>query len=195
MKMKKQGTLFLLVGPSRVGKDSILRGLLKMKSLKLRKSVTMTTREKRPGEVAGQTYHFVSEDAFFRKIKNHELLEWAPVRNHRFGTPKEPLLSWLRAGHNVIQQVDVRGADVISRLRFLKVITIFILPGSLNELKERLNNRHFSLEQRRIRWVEALWELKKQIEYDYRVINTKGHLQTAIDEVAEIIKATGCHYH
>lgn len=188
--MKKQGTLFLLVGPSRVGKDSILRGLLKMKSLKLRKSVTMTTREKRLGEAAGQTYHFVSEDAFLRKINNHELLEWAPVRNHRFGTPKEPLLSWLRAGHNIIQQIDVRGADVISRLKFLKVVTIFILPGSLDELKARLNNHRFSPEQRRVRWAEALRELKKQVEYDYRVINAKGQLQTAIDEVAEIIRAT-----
>ena len=188
--MKKQGTLFLLLGPSRVGKDSILRGLLKIKSLKLRKLVTMTTREKRPGEIAGKTYHFVSEEIFLRKIENREFLEWAPVRNHRFGTPRQPLLSWLRAGYNVVQQIDVRGAHVFRRLEFIKVMTIFILPGSLEELKQRLSHRHFSPEQRHIRWLETVQELKKQTGYDYRVVNAKGELGRTIREVAEIIKAT-----
>ena len=191
--MKRQGTLFLLVGPSRVGKDSILCGLLRIKLLKLRKLVTMTTRQKRAGEISGKTYHYVSEEMFLRKIKNKEFLEWAPVRNHRFGTPRRPLLNWLAAGHDVIQQVDVRGADALCRLQLLKTVTIFILPGSMEELKERLNHHVFSPEQRRVRWAETLRELKKQTEYDYRVVNARGELHTAIAEVAEIIKATKGH--
>ena len=191
--MKKQGTLYLLVGPSRVGKDSILRGLLKRRELRLRKLVTITSREKRAGEIGGKTYHFISEDEFSRRIRKNEFLEWAPVRNHRFGTPRQPLLSWLKSGHDVIQQVDVRGADVLRRLKFLNVVTIFILPGSMEELKDRLNNKIFSPEQKRIRWAETITELRKQTEYDYRVINAKGELGRAIREVAEIIKATSGH--
>ena|SRR3989338_3107763 len=191
--MKKQGTLYLLVGPSRVGKDSILRGLLKRRELRLRKLVTITSREKRAGEIGGKTYHFISEDEFSRRIRKNEFLEWAPVRNHRFGTPRQPLLSWLKSGHDVIQQVDVRGADVLQRLKFLNVVTIFILPGSMEELKDRLNNKIFSPEQKRIRWAETITELRKQTEYDYRVINAKGELGRAIKEVAEIIKATSGH--
>lgn len=191
--MKKQGTLYLLVGPSRVGKDSILRGLLKRRELRLRKLVTITSREKRAGEIGGKTYHFISEDEFSRRIRKNEFLEWAPVRNHRFGTPRQPLLSWLKSGHDVIQQVDVRGADVLQRLKFLNVVTIFILPGSMEELKDRLNNKIFSPEQKRIRWAETITELRKQTEYDYRVINAKGELGRAIREVAEIIKATSGH--
>lgn len=188
--MKKIGTLFILVGPSRVGKDSVLRGLLKMKSLRLKKLVTVTTRAKRPREIRGKTYHYVTENKFSEMISQKKFLEWAPVRNYRFGTPREPLLTWLSRGQDVIQQVDVRGADVLRRLKELPhVVTIFILPGSMNDLKQRLNNGAFKPGERRIRWQETLQELQKQAEYDYRVVNPAGKLAQTIKEVAEIIAA------
>lgn len=186
--MKQSGTLFLLVGPSRVGKDSVLKGLLRIKSLKLRKLVTATTRERRPGEVSGKTYYYVSGERFRRMIANRELLEWAPVRHHRFGTPREPLLTWLAHGQNVLQQIDVRGADALRRLHDLNVVTIFILPGSIEELKQRLNSKTFTPAERRIRWQETMHELQKQPEYDYRVVNAAGKLKATIAEVAAIIQ-------
>jgi guanylate kinase len=192
MNKQKTGTLFLLVGPSRVGKDSILRGLLK-KPLGLRKLVTVTTRDRRPREIPGKTYHYVSDEKFSEMIRRNQLLEWAPVRNHRFGVPKEPLLTWLKSGHNVVQQIDVRGADSLIRQTALRVVTIFILPGSLKDLEKRLSSRLFTAEQRRIRWEEALKELSKQAEYDYRVVNTEGELSRAIREVAEIVAAVSGH--
>ncbi|MFA7286439.1 MAG: guanylate kinase [Patescibacteria group bacterium] len=188
LKQKNTGTLFLLVGPSRVGKDTILRSLLRRRSLGLVKLVTMTTRLRRPGEIAGKTYHYVSDDAFQERIAKKQLLEWAPVRNYKYGTPKEPLLTLLQQGHNVIQQIDVRGAAAL-RARTLRTITIFILPGSLAELKVRLSSNTFTPEQRRVRWTETEQELARQTEFDYRIVNTQGKLGQAVDEVAAIIRS------
>jgi guanylate kinase len=185
---KKTGTLFLIVGPSRVGKDSIMAGVLRRKSLKLKKLVTVTTRECRPNEVPGKSYHYVSEAGFDKWQKSGQLLEWAPVRGYKFGTPKEPLLSWLKKGERVIQQVDVRGATALSKIKALNVFSIFILPGDLNDLKKRLNTQHFSPAQRKIRWQETLDEISRQKDFDFRVVNKRGHLQEAINEVAQVIE-------
>lgn len=190
-----RGTLYLLVGPSRVGKDSILRGLLKLKALRLRKLVTCTTRPRRPHEVAGQTYHYLSEDEFMRQLAKKQFLEWAPVRHHRFGTPSQPLLTWLKAGYDVLQQIDIRGADALRRVKGIRVVTIFILPGSVEELRRRMRAAAFTPEQRRIRWQETRRELKKQTAYDFRVVNAEGQLHRAIREVAEIIFATSLRRH
>jgi len=185
----RPGTLFLLVGPSRVGKDSILKALLHTRSLRLRKLITVTTRERRPHEVPGKTYHYVSEATFVKKARAGGFLEWAPVRNHRFGTPREPLLTWLRQGKNILQQIDVRGAAALKRIAHLNAVTIFILPGSIDELRRRLFRKSFTPEQQRIRWQETMQELRRQTEFDYRVINAEGKLGDAVQEVAEIIRA------
>jgi guanylate kinase len=181
--------LFLLVGPSRVGKDSIMKALLRIRSLRLRKLVTVTTRERRPHEVAGKTYRYVSEATFSQMVRAGRFFEWAPVRRHRFGTPREPLRSWLEAGHSVLQQIDVRGAAALRRIPGLKVVAIFILPGSIAELRHRLFKKSFTPEQQRIRWQETLAELRRQTEFDYRVVNAEGQLPRAVREVAEIIHA------
>lgn len=185
------GTLFLLVGPSRVGKDTILRALLRRRSLGLVKLVTMTTRARRTGETAGKTYHYVSDDVFKEQIASKQLLEWAPVRNFKYGTPKEPLLTLLQSGKNVIQQVDVRGAAALRQIPNIKTVTIFILPGSLAELKVRLASNTFTPEQRHVRWLETEQELARQTEFDYRIVNTQGKLRQAVDEAAGIIRSVG----
>ncbi|MFA5954149.1 MAG: guanylate kinase [Patescibacteria group bacterium] len=184
------GILFLLVGPSRVGKDSILKALLNRRSLRLKKLVTMTTRPRRPREVNGKTYHYVSDATFLQKDKTGGLLEWAPVRHYRFGTPREPLMTWLRNGQQVLQQVDVRGAAALRRIPGLNTVTVFILPGSVGELRQRLNKKGFTPAERRIRWQETLEELQRQTEFDYRVVNAQGKLNQAVDEVAVIIRAS-----
>ncbi|PJE76183.1 hypothetical protein COV04_00820 [Candidatus Uhrbacteria bacterium CG10_big_fil_rev_8_21_14_0_10_48_11] len=187
---KKSGVLFLLVGPSRVGKDTILKAILRRRSLRLKKLVTMTTRPRRPREIDGKTYYYVDDATFLKTAKSDGLLEWAPVRNYRFGTPKEPLMTWLRQGQNVLQQVDVRGAAALRRIKGVHTISIFILPGSVEVLRQRLNSKGFTPTERRIRWKETVAELKRQTEFDYRVVNAKGKLRQAVDEVAGIIQAT-----
>lgn len=189
--MKKQGTLFLLVGPSQVGKDAIIRRLLGMSSLKLHKVVTATTRAPRPGEINGKNYFFISNQEFDRRIKRGSFFEWAHVQTHRSGTPNEPLKTWLKAGHAVIQHIDVKGADVLQAIPELKTVSIFILPGSINELRQRFNRRRFKPEEARVRWQTTLSELAQQIKYDYRVVNKEGQLSAAVREVAEIIRAVG----
>jgi guanylate kinase len=185
---KEPGTLFLIVGPSRVGKDSIMNGVLRHKSLGLKKLVTVTTRECRPNEVPGKSYHYVSAEGFAKWQKSGELLEWAPVRGYKFGTPKEPLLTWIKQGKRVIQQIDVRGATALKKVKALNVFTIFILPGDIQDLKRRLNTQHFSPEQRKIRWQETVDEIRRQKEFDYRIVNRRNHLKEAINEAVEIIQ-------
>ena len=188
--MKKQGTLFLIVGPSQVGKDAIIKRLLHMPSLKLRKVVTATTRAPRPGEIHGRNYYFISNQEFDKRIKRGEFFEWAYVQTHRSGTPREPLTTWLKTGHAVIQHIDVKGADVIQKIPSLNTVSIFVLPGTVSELRQRFNRRRFVPREARVRWRTTLAELAQQIKYDYRVVNAEGQLSTTVREVAEIIKAT-----
>lgn len=187
--MKKQGTLFLIVGPSQVGKDAIIKQLLRLPSLKLRKVVTATTRASRPGEIHGRNYYFISNQEFDRRIKRSEFFEWAYVQTHRSGTPREPLMTWLKVGHNVIQHIDVKGADILQTIPGLKTVSIFILPGSIRELRQRFNRRRFTPREARVRWQTTLFELAQQVKYDYRVVNVEGQLSTAVREVADIIRA------
>lgn len=165
-----------------------MRALLRRPTLRLRKLVTVTTRPPRPGEVKGHWYHFVSEAEFDARLKRGDFLEWAPVRGYKFGTPKEPLRTWLTKGYRVIQQIDVRGAASLSRVPWIRAKTIFILPGSVTDLKNRLQSKHFSPEQRKIRWQETVNELKQQVVYDFRVVNEWGKLKEAVDEAALFIR-------
>lgn len=186
---KFPGTLFLIVGPSRVGKDSILRGVLRAPSLRLHKVVTATTRACRSNEIPGKTYEFLSEEEFRRRLRAREFLEWAPVRGFKFGTPREPLKTLMRRGRRAIQQIDVRGIDSLRRIPWLQIVTIFILPGDVADLRKRLLTQDFTPAQRRLRWRETVSELKRSAEYDFRVVNVRGKLQEAIHETKEIIRA------
>ena len=186
---KSRGTLFLIVGPSRVGKDSIMHGLMRRSTLRLKKLVTYTTRSCRPNETPGRSYHFVSEQEFEQRLKRGEFLEWAPVRGYKFATPKEPLRTWLRQGKKVLQQIDVRGAKSLIKIIGPAVFTIFILPGSLDDLKQRLRQKIFFPKQRRIRWQETINEIAMQKEFDFRLVNKRGHLAEAINEAVEVIRA------
>lgn len=186
---KPAGRLFLIIGPSRVGKDSILKALLRKRSLKLTKVVTCTTRPKRVGETHGKTYNYLSEEEFTKRLKAKQFLEWAPVRDYRFGTPAEPLMKWLKAGRRVVQQIDVRGAEQLQKKLAPYLVTIFVLPGSVAELKKRLASDAFTPAQRKVRWREMEQELARQTEFDYRIINKHGELQRAINEVTMIIEA------
>lgn len=186
---KTDGILFFIVGPSQVGKNAIIKRLLRIRSLHLHDVVTVTTRAPRPGEIAGKSYRFVTDARFDRMLKDKQFFEWAHIQTHRSGTPREPLLSWMRRGWNAIQDIDVQGADALRHHPELKVVTIFILPESLAALRARFNRRKFTPHEAKVRWQTTLRELKQQHKYDYRVVNVEGKLEQAVSEVAMIIRA------
>lgn len=186
---KNYGKFFLMVGPSRVGKNAIIKGLLRKKSLRLKQLVTMTDRLPRPGEKNGVDYFFVTPEQFQKNIKNGTLIEWEKTHVNHYGTPGQPFFSWIKQGYNVIADIDVKGAKKWMKDDRLEAVTIFVLPKTISELKQRLRRGTQSRTEAAVRWETAKRELKEQPFFDYRIINEQGKLNSAIKEVAEIIKA------
>ena len=183
-----QPKIFIISGPSRVGKDAITKGLLRKRSLNLQKIITATSRPKREGEVQGKHYHFLSPAEFEQKVKDGHFLEWAVLRGGRyFGTPVEEFDRIKAQNKNVIMNIDVQGADQIAKMRD-DIIRIFIKPDSIENIKKRMQKAGFSKNQMQARLADMKRELKQAEQYDYRVVNREGKLQKAIEEVAEIIK-------
>ena len=193
--------------PSGGGKTSLIRALLDRDD-KVSLSVSHTTRAPRPGEVAGQHYHFVENQAFLNLIGQNTFLEHARVFDHRYGTGREMVEHKLVEGYDVLLDIDWQGARQI-RSSFPACCTVFILPPSLEALRERLARRRQDSEQvidRRMN--EARAEISHWDEFDFVIINDDfdaaladlqsivrhGKLQRAVkknhyvDLVAELLK-------
>lgn len=187
--MVKRPKIFIISGPSRVGKDAITQGLLRRRSLNLRKVITATTRPKRPGEVNGRHYYFLTTDEFQQKISQGDFLEWAVLRGGRlFGTPVSEFDRILTHGKNVILNIDVQGAKQLSRMRD-DIIKIFIKPDSLLNLKRRMKAAGFPVAETRARLIDLQREMREMKRYDHVVVNREGELPAAINQVATIIKS------
>jgi len=158
-----------------------------MPALNLARVITMTTREKRPEETEGRDHFFVSDEAFDAKITSGALLEWAPVRNRKFGTPRNQVEQALGDGTNVLLKIDVRGAAQVMK-HYPNAVRIFIEPESLDAIWRRMVQKGFPEEQLNVRWKEAMEELKAAPEYDYKIVNREGKVTETVEEVAEIIK-------
>ncbi len=185
--MPHSTNLIIISGPSQVGKDAVVNRLLeKGAALNLVKAITYTSREQRPEEKEGIDHHFVTSEKFQELIKQDFFLEWAPVREKYFGTPKQAVLDLLAQGKNVILKIDVRGARQIKE-KFSQVVTIFIMPDSLDNLKARMEKKGFSPEQMKIRWQEAMNEIEAAKDYNYKVINEEGKLEQTVDQVVDIL--------
>ncbi|MBU1038861.1 guanylate kinase [Patescibacteria group bacterium] len=183
----KPGKLFIISGPSQVGKDSVVRSLWKNSSLNLVHIITYTTRNKRPGEKNGQAYNFVPPSIFEKMITQEKFLEWATVRQAYFGTPKQPVEQALKKGKNVILQIDVQGAAQIKN-KLPETILIFITAESKQEIKRRIfASTKMTAEQKNSRWLEAQQELKKKPMYQYTIINRLGYLNKTVRQVKNII--------
>ena len=173
--MKTKGKIFILSGPSGSGKTTIYRRLLASPGLKncLVKSISVTTRPKRLGEVHGRDYIFVSRKMFEYKKRSGHFLESMKVFDNYYGTPKKNVLSHLKAGQNVLLCIDVKGAKVVSRV-FPEAIKIFIKAPSLAILKKRLEARGSeSREHLQLRFETAREELKEAKDYQYVVVNDR----------------------
>lgn len=187
--MKPQGKLFIISGPSRVGKDTLVAKLKKIKSLRLRGVVTNTTRAKRPGEKSGVELNFLTDQEFDKLIADKKLLEWARVRGSRFGTPKNHVLDNLKNGYNVIINIDVQGAAKIVK-KIPQAVLIFITAESQDEIRRRIfTSKKMSMEQKKSRWQEAERELKSMPNYHYIVVNKWGKINQTTNRLVRIINS------
>jgi len=181
--------LFVLSGPSGVGKDSLL-ARMKAAGLPLHFAVTATTRPPRASERDGQDYHFLSEARFMEMRRKGELLESARVYGHWYGVPKAEIRSALSRGQDVVVKVDVQGAAAIRRM-LPGAVSIFLVPPSREELRKRLDSRRTeggaSLE---LRLSTAQDEMKHLSLFDYVVTN--DDLGRASAMVEAIVTAENC---
>ena len=181
----QQGKLFVISGPSGAGKGTICRELIETGDFAL--SVSMTTRAPRSGETEGVSYFFVTEDEFVRCIEEGGFLEHAQIYGNRYGTPKAPVLRELKAGRDVILEIEMDGASQVKK-NWPQAVLIFILPPSLKVLKERLRGRGTETEEQiELRSSRCLKEIRLISGYDYYVINDE--LDAAVSDVLSIVRS------
>ena len=184
--MTEKGILIILSGPSGSGKDTVLRAL-KTVDEDVRVSVSMTTRNPRPGDVDGVDYYFVNREYFEKKIAENKMLEFAEYAGNYYGTPADPVDEMLNQGKAVFLEIEVQGAEKI-RKRYDSVISIFLMPPSLRVLEQRLRGRGTEDEETiQHRLFIAREEIRRAPEYDYIVINDT--VDNAVDGIETIIKA------
>ena len=180
------GLMIVLSAPSGAGKGTI-RERLQRRLPGLLYAVSVTTRPRRPHEVDGVDYHFVTPEQFQRLVEAGELVEWARVYGNYYGTPREPMETWLREGRDVICEKDVQGALKLMDI-YPEAVYIFAMPPSLAELKRRLEQRGTeSPEARRQRLASADVEMACVDRYDYVVVNDDP--DRAADDILAIIRA------
>ena len=134
--MSNEGKLILFSGPSGVGKDTLL-DILFQKRPDFQKSISITTRERREGEVNGVDYYFITPDDFEAMLDNGEVLEFAKYGKNLYGTPKKPVDGWLAEGKTVILKIEVQGAEKIKKM-YPDAVAIFVMPPSMEVLEKRL---------------------------------------------------------
>ena len=179
-----KGILFVLSGPSGVGKGTVLDALMENFD-DVEYSVSATTRERRPGEVDGEDYFFISEERFQELKKNDKFIESAKVHNNYYGTPKKYVDRILNQGKDIILEIDIQGAKQV-REKYPNAVFIFLKPPSIEELKNRLQKRGTeNCKNKKVRIKNAKTEIKKVCEYDYTILNDK--VKNAVIELKRII--------
>jgi guanylate kinase len=183
--------LVVISGPSGVGKDAT-RQLMQQRDVPYYFVVTATSRPRRPTEVEGVDYHFVTINEFKEMIDSGELLEHALVYGDYKGIPKKHVRSALASGKDVIMRIDVQGAATIRTL-VPNVVTIFLTAESEDELERRLRERKTEDEEKlKIRIATARQELRRYSEFDYIVVNRENELDETVSRILHIIEAEKC---
>ncbi len=182
-----KGLLVVISAPSGCGKDTIVNEIIKEMGDKASISVSMTTREMRPGEEEGVNYYYVSVDEFKRNIENGEMLEYTTYGSNYYGTPVGPVKEKLKEGKTVFLIIEVEGGENVKKI-FPDCVKIFVIPPSMEILGNRLRGRGTDNEEAILNRLEiAKTELQRAVEYDYIVENDV--LEEAIEDVKAIIKA------
>jgi guanylate kinase len=183
----RRGLMLVLSSPSGAGKTTLSRLLLRS-DRKVELSISVTTRPKRRGEINGRDYHFVDRARFDQMIAGGELLEWAEVFGHRYGTPRQPVTKALQAGRDVLFDIDWQGTQQLRKKEGADLVSVFILPPSVRQLERRLKRRaRDSKEIIRSRMAKAAGEMSHWDEYDYIIINHK--IDRALAELRAILTA------
>ena len=181
------GGLFVLSGPSGVGKDAVLSIMKEMDGLDCHFAVTATTRPIRRGERDGVDYIFMSEPDFRALIESDGLLEWARVYGNYYGVPKRQVSDALGRGERVLLKIDVQGAATVRRM-FPDAVLIFLDPPDAAALERRLRTRATESEsdlQRKLTAARA--ELREAERFDRRITNAEGEPRKAAEEVAGVV--------
>lgn len=183
---KSKGSLIVFSGPSGVGKDTILKKLCE-KNKNIKVSISATTRPKREYEKDGKDYYFLTKSQFLDLVNNNQMLEFADYCNNYYGTPLQPVENFLNMGFDVILEIETEGAFKIIN-NYPDVVSIFVLPKSLEVLKDRLLGRASDNKESILkRLSKAKSEIQKANRYQYVVIN--DNLSNCIEEINSIIKA------
>lgn len=190
IRQKSRGLLIVVSGPSGAGKDTVCNKVVEdMKDTKI--SISMTSREPRGKEQDGVEYYFVTKEEFEEKIKNDEFLEYAVVHNDQYyGTPKAKIEEDISKGKNIILVIDIQGALKIKEI-LPEALFIFIMPPSMEELKDRLIKRGTESKKKILeRFKTAYNEINEFAKYNYVVVNDR--VDKAVNKVKSIITAEKC---
>jgi guanylate kinase len=166
----RRGLMLVLSSPSGAGKTTLSRMLLADHAVEL--SISVTTRPQRPAEQDGAHYHFIDRARFDAMVRDGELLEWADVFGHRYGTPRAPVEAALAAGRDVLFDIDWQGTQQMREKARHDLVSVFVLPPSAQELARRLHTRAQDSEDViRARMAKAADEMSHWAEYDYVIVN------------------------
>ena len=185
MSVEKKGMMFVLSSPSGVGKTTLTKKLAK-NNTNFTISISYTTRKPRPSEINGKDYCFVNKKEFDSLIQGNNFFEYAKIFDNYYGTLKKSVLKFLSLGKDVLFDIDWQGTQQLKKIKDLSLVTFFILPPSIQVLKDRLLNRHQSqkklIEQRMNKFNE---EITHWNEYNYVVIN--DDLEMCYNKILNII--------
>lgn len=187
--LKRRGLMLILSSPSGAGKTTLSKKLLEReKDGALTMSISVTTRKPRPGETEGKDYFFVNHERFLNMISDEQFLEYAQVFDNYYGTPKQFVQQHIRNGTDVLFDIDWQGTKQLSEKARADVVSIFILPPSLEELHRRLKARaQDSEEVVAKRMSKAQSEISHWSEYDYVLVNED--LDATLEKIATILAA------
>ncbi|KQT52925.1 MULTISPECIES: guanylate kinase [unclassified Aureimonas] len=185
--IQRRGLMLVLSSPSGAGKSTIAHHLLESDP-RFSLSVSVTTRQRRGSEIEGRHYHFISVEEFEAKRDGDQLLEWAEVHGNFYGTPRRAAEAAMREGRDMLFDIDWQGARQLQEQARADIVSIFILPPSMTELRNRLQRRaEDSGETIAMRLQNARVEIERWRDYDYVVVNYD--LNEAFTEVQSIVAA------
>ncbi len=185
--LQNKGVALVISSPSGAGKSSLTKALIK-RDHNITFSTSVTTRAKRPNEVEGKDYFFVTQEKFDEMVRNNELLEFAEVFGHCYGIPRSSVLDLLDSGRDIIFDIDWQGARIITKTLSDYVASIYILPPSVAELNNRLRKRNEDTkEDINLRMQQVESDAAHYNEYDYVIIN--DDFNTALISLQSILVA------